>query len=135
MLHLATELMNCPISVLLVDDHPLLRKCLEKELEDDPDLVVVGTAENGSEAVKLVQELAPQVVVMDLAMPVMDGIQATRLILRHTPHPAILMLSVNDDEDCIRQAYEAGADRFVLKNALDFDLAGAIKTLAEVRRQ
>lgn len=133
MLHLATVLMTSPISVLLVDDHPLLRKCLEKELEDDPDLVVVGTAENGAEAVKLVQELAPHVVVMDLAMPVMDGIQATKLILRHTPHPAILMLSVNDEERCIREAFEAGADRFLLKSAADFDLAGAVKALAGAR--
>ncbi len=122
--------MSRPISVLLVDDHPLLRKCLCRALEDDPELVVVGTAANGEEAVKLARELAPQVVVIDLAMPVMDGIQATKLISRQTPQPAILMLSMSDEASCVRRAFEAGVDRFLLKNAAGFDLAGAVKAVA-----
>lgn len=67
--------MDCAISVLLVDDHAFLRKCLQRSVEDDPELTVIGEASNGAEAVELARQLAPRVVVMDLAMPVMDGIE------------------------------------------------------------
>ncbi|MFZ0934130.1 MAG: response regulator transcription factor [Bryobacteraceae bacterium] len=126
--------MVCAISVLLVDDHALLRKSLHRMLEDDPELAVVGEAGNGAEAVELARELAPQVVVMDLAMPVMDGIQAARHILRLAPATAILMLSMSADETCVRQAFEAGAQGYLLKNAVGLDLSGAVKSVATGKR-
>jgi DNA-binding NarL/FixJ family response regulator len=122
------------ISVLLVDDHALLRKSLHRMLDDDPELAVIGEASNGAEAVELARELAPQVVVMDLAMPLMDGIQATRHILRLAPATAILMLSMSAEEACVRTAFEAGAQGYLLKNAVDLDLGGAVKAVATGKR-
>ena len=122
------------ISVLLVDDHALLRKSLHRMLDDDPELAVVGEASNGAEAVELARELAPQVVVMDVAMPLMDGIQATRLILGLAPATAILMLSMNAEEACVRDAFEAGAQGYLLKNAVGLDLGGAVKAVATGKR-
>jgi DNA-binding NarL/FixJ family response regulator len=122
------------ISVLLVDDHALLRKSLHRMLDDDPELAVIGEASNGAEAVALARELAPQVVVMDIAMPLMDGIQATRHILRLAPATAILMLSMNAEEACVRDAFEAGAQGYLLKNAVDLDLGGAVKAVATGKR-
>jgi DNA-binding NarL/FixJ family response regulator len=126
--------MACAISVLLVDDHALLRKSLRRMLEDDPELAVVGEASNGAVAVELARELAPQVVVMDLAMPVMDGIQAARHILRLAPATAILMLSMSAEEKCVRQAFAAGAQGYLLKNAVGLDLSGAVKAVARGKR-
>jgi DNA-binding NarL/FixJ family response regulator len=126
--------MACAISVLLVDDHALLRKSLHRMLEDDPELAVVGEAGNGAEAVELARELAPQVVVMDLAMPVMDGIQAARHILRQAPATAILMLSMSAEEKCVRQAFDAGVQGYLVKNAVDLDLGGAVKSVATGKR-
>ena len=122
------------ISVLLVDDHALLRKSLHWMLDDDPELAVIGEASNGAEAVELARELAPQVIVMDIAMPLMDGIQATRHILRLAPAAAILMLSMNAEEACVRDAFEAGAQGYLLKNAVDLDLGGAVKAVATGKR-
>jgi DNA-binding NarL/FixJ family response regulator len=122
------------ISVLLVDDHALLRKSLHRMLDDDPELAVIGEASNGEEAVELARELAPQVVVMDIAMPLMDGIQATRNILRLAPATAILMLSMNAEEACVRDAFEAGAQGYLLKNAVDLDLGSAVKAVATGKR-
>ena len=122
--------MNYTISVLLVDDHPLLRSCLQRALEDDPELSVVGTAANGAEAVKLAAEVAPHVVVMDLAMPVMDGIEATRRILIRAPQTAVLMLSMNSEQSSFQKAIEAGAKGYLVKNATNFNLADAVKAVA-----
>ena len=122
------------ISVLLVDDHALLRQCLQRMLEDDPELAVIGEARNGAEAVELARELAPQVVVMDLEMPVMGGIQAARHILRLAPATAILMLSMTAEETSVRDAFEAGAQGYLLKNAVDLDLGGAVKAVATGKR-
>ena len=122
------------ISVLLVDDHALLRKSLHRMLDDDPELAVIGEASNGAEAVELARELAPQVIVMDIAMPLMDGIQATRHILRLAPATAITMLSMNAEEACVRDAFEAGAQGYLLKNAVDLDLGGAVKAVATGKR-
>jgi DNA-binding NarL/FixJ family response regulator len=103
-------------------------------LDDDPELAVIGEASNGAEAVELARELAPQVVVMDIAMPLMDGIQATRHILRLAPATAILMLSMNAEEAWVRDAFEAGAQGYLLKNAVDLDLGSAVKAVATGKR-
>ena len=122
--------MSNEITVLLVDDHGLVRKGFRRMLEDDPEIRVVGEATNGQEAIKLAQELHPRVIVMDLAMPGLDGVQATREILKNLPDTAILILSMYSEENYVRNALDAGARGYVLKEALDVDLAGAIKDLA-----
>jgi DNA-binding NarL/FixJ family response regulator len=122
--------MSNEISVLLVDDHGLVRKGFRRMLEDDPEICVVGEATNGQEAIKLAQELHPRVIVMDLAMPGLDGVQATREILKNAPTTAVLILSMYSEENYVRNALDAGARGYVLKEALDVDLAGAIKDLA-----
>ena len=125
--------MSNEISVLLVDDHGLVRKGFRRMLEDDPEIRVVGEALNGLEAIKLAQELHPRVIVMDMAMPGLDGVQATREILKHAPEIAVLILSMYSDENYVRNALDAGARGYLLKEALDVDLAGAIKELAAGR--
>jgi len=122
--------MSSEISVLLVDDHALVRKGFRRMIEDDPDIRVVGEASSGLEAVQLCQQLKPQVIVMDMAMPEMDGVQATREILKRMPKTAILMLSMYAQENYVRNAFDAGALGYILKNANDIDLASAIKEVA-----
>ena len=122
--------MSNEISVLLADDHGLVRKGFRRMLEDDPEIRVVGEATNGQEAIKLAQELHPHVIVMDMAMPGLDGVQATREILKHAPEIAVLILSMYSEENYVRNALDAGARGYLLKEALDVDLAGAIKELA-----
>ena len=119
--------MTEPITVLLVDDHHLVRRGFRRMLEDDPAIRVVGEAANGDEAITLVAELKPDVIVMDSAMPGTGGLAATRAILARTPDAAILMLSMHSEETLVHQALEAGARGYVLKNAVDLDLAAAIK--------
>ena len=99
-------------------------------LEDDPLLRVVGEASDGDEAVRLVDELRPQVVVMDCAMPGTSGLVATRRILATHPDVAILMLSMHTEQTLVSQAIAAGARGYILKSALDLDLAAAVKRVA-----
>jgi DNA-binding NarL/FixJ family response regulator len=122
--------MTPTITVLLVDDHALVRRGFRRLLEDDPAIAVVGEASNGDEAIQLVRELAPQVVVMDAAMPGTGGLAAMRTILASTPDVRILMLSMHSEETLVRQAMDAGARGYVLKNALDLDLAAAVTRVA-----
>jgi len=118
------------ITVLLVDDHALVRRGFRRLLDDDETLEVVGEASNGAEAVRLAQKLHPQVIVMDCALPEMTGLEATRKILHSLPATAILMLSMHSEDTLVRQALDAGARGYVLKNAMDLDLANAIKNVA-----
>jgi len=118
------------ITVLLVDDHALVRRGFRRMLDDDETLEVVGEASNGAEAVELAETLRPQVIVMDCQLPEMTGLDATRKILRSRPGTAILMLSMHSEDTLVRQALEAGARGYVLKNAMDLDLASAIKNVA-----
>jgi DNA-binding NarL/FixJ family response regulator len=99
-------------------------------LEDDPGISVVGEASNGEEAVRLALELKPKVVVMDCALPGISGIDATRRIRAKTPDAAVLMLSMHSEDTLVRQALEAGARGYILKNALELDLVSAIKRVA-----
>ncbi len=119
------------LTVLLVDDHALVRRGFRRILEDEPALQVVGEASDGLEAVELAEQLHPAVVVMDCALPQMNGIEATRHILAKSPKVAILMLSMHSEETLVRQALEAGARGYILKNAMDLDLVAAIKKIAE----
>lgn len=115
------------ITVLLADDHALVRRGFRRLLEDDPDIVVVGEAADGDEAIRLANSLKPRVVMMDCAMPGTSGLAATRKILEHNADALILMLSMHSEETLVRQALAAGARGYVLKDALDLDLAGAVK--------
>jgi DNA-binding NarL/FixJ family response regulator len=122
--------MSDKISVLLVDDHALVRRGFRRMLDDDETLEVIGEASNGAEAVRLAEQLHPQVVVMDCQLPELNGVAATRIILRSHPDTAILILSMHSEDTLVRQALDAGARGYVLKNANDLDLASAIKNVA-----
>jgi DNA-binding NarL/FixJ family response regulator len=118
------------ITVLLVDDHSLVRRGFRRILEDEPDMEVVGEAGNGEEAIRLAKQLDPQVVVMDCALPGMNGLEATRKILDDASDTAVLMLSMHSENTWVRQAIEAGAKGYILKNALDLELGTAIRKVA-----
>jgi len=118
------------ISVLLVDDHALVRRGFRRILEDEPDIVVKGEASDGEEAVKLAKQLHPDVVVMDCALPGINGLVATRQILEHHDDIAVLMLSMHSEDTWVRQALESGARGYMLKNAVDLELVTAIRRVA-----
>ena len=122
--------MATKIKVLLVDDHSLVRRGFRRMLEDESDIAVIGEAGNGEEAVQLARELAPQVIVMDCALPGTSGLAATRRILETDPSKAILMLSMHSEDTLVRQALDAGARGYILKNAVDLELATAIRRVA-----
>jgi DNA-binding NarL/FixJ family response regulator len=122
--------MSRKITVLLADDHPLVRRGFRRLLEDDADIAVVGEASDGDEAIRLAARLRPSVVVMDCAMPKTNGLVATRAILARFPNIAILMLSMHAEDTLVRQALDAGARGYVLKSALDLDLATAVRRVA-----
>jgi len=122
--------MEKKITVLLVDDHSLVRRGFRRMLEDEADMDVIGEAGNGEEAIQLAKELTPQVVVMDCALPGMNGLQATRQIMDNAPSTAVLMLSMHSESTWVRQAIDAGAKGYVLKNALELDLGSAIRKVA-----
>jgi DNA-binding NarL/FixJ family response regulator len=122
--------MSEKISILLVDDHSLVRQGFRRILEDEPDLRVVGEAGDGNEAVRLARELKPTVIVMDCALPGTSGLIATRKILESAPEQVILMLSMHSEETWVRQALDAGARGYVLKNAVDLELPAAIRKVA-----
>ena len=123
--------MEKKIKVLLVDDHSLVRRGFRRMLEDEPSFQVVGEASDGMEAVLLAEQLHPQVIVMDCALPQMSGIEATRRIRAKSPDISILMLSMHSEDTLVRQALEAGARGYILKNAMDLDLVTAIQKIAE----
>ena len=118
------------ISVLLVDDHALVRQGFRRLLEDESDMIVVGEAGDGNEAVRLGKELKPQVIVMDCALPGISGLVAARRILEASPDIAILMLSMHSEETWVRQALDAGARGYILKGAMELELPVAIRKVA-----
>src|SRR5207248_5954521 len=115
------------ISVLLVDDHSLVRRGFRRILEDESDIAVIAEAADGAEAIRLAAALQPKVVVMDCALPRMNGLEATRQILSRQPQTLVLMLSMHPEETLVRQALDAGARGYVLKNAVDLELGAAIR--------
>jgi DNA-binding NarL/FixJ family response regulator len=123
--------MGNKLKVLLVDDHALVRRGFRRMLEDEPSFQVVGEASDGLEAVESAVKFQPDVIVMDCALPQINGIEASRRILAGRPETKILMLSMHSEDTLIRQALEAGAKGYVLKNAMDLDLVSAIKKVAE----
>ena len=115
------------ITVLLADDHPIVREELRALLEDESDIEVVGEAENGRQAVKLTRKLRPCVVVMDISMPLLNGLEATQQILKVVPATKVLILSMHSDGGFVEQAAGLGAAGYVLKGAAFQVLAEAIR--------
>jgi DNA-binding NarL/FixJ family response regulator len=115
------------ISVVLVDDHNLVRLGFRRILEDEPDIEVVAEASNGDDAITLARKLRPDVIVMDCALPGVSGLAATKTILQEFPAQMILMLSMHAEDTLVRQAIDAGARGYILKNAEDIGLGSAIR--------
>ena len=118
------------IRVLLVDDHALVRQGFRRILEDDPHIVVVGEASGGAEAIERETTLSPDVTVMDLAMPEINGLHAAIEILRRRRESRVLILSMHADEQYVRNALDAGVKGYILKNALETDLTRAVHVIA-----
>ena len=118
------------IRILLADDHTVLRSGLRALLSAQADLEVAGEAADGAEALRLAQTIKPDVVVMDIGMPGVSGIDATARIRRELPSTKVLILSMHDDQGYLRQALRAGASGYVLKKAADTELLAAIRAAA-----
>jgi NarL family two-component system response regulator LiaR len=118
-----------PIRILLVEDHEIVREGTRQLLEQAPDLTVIGEAADGGEAVRLATELSPDVVVMDVRLPVLNGIEATKVIKDQHPNMPILILSAYDDDRYVFPLLDAGANGYVLKTTSWAELAQAIRTV------
>lgn len=119
------------IKVLIVDDHAVVRAGLRMLIESDPELTIIGECENGKEAIDQVAELAPDVVLMDVTMPVMNGVEATRIIHDFDNAPAILALTIHEGADYFFQMLQAGVSGYVPKRAAPADLLRAIRVVAD----
>ncbi|WP_424216280.1 response regulator (plasmid) [Streptomyces sp. BI20] len=121
-----------PVTVLLVDDEPLVRAGLRAVLEAQPDIRVVGEAADGASVIPLVRQLRPDVVAMDVRMPLMDGIEATKAVLRTVDAPPkILVVTTFENDEYVYQALRAGADGFLLKRARPAEIVHAVRLVAE----
>jgi DNA-binding NarL/FixJ family response regulator len=118
------------ISVALVDDEPLVRAGLVAIVDSDPELDVIGEAEDGAEAIDLVARTRPDVVIMDVHMPRLDGLEATKLMMAKQQPPRVLILTIFDSDDYVFEALRSGADGFVLKRAHPEELIRAVHTVA-----
>lgn len=119
------------IRVLLAEDHTLVRQGFRRMLEDDPRIEVVGEASTGVTAIDQCTKLKPDVVVMDLSMPELGGVEATAEILKASPGTKVLILSMYSNPAYVRKAFEVGAKGYILKDAIEVDLAQAVTTLAQ----
>jgi two-component system response regulator NreC len=119
------------IRVLLADDHNLIRAGLRRVVASQPDFIVAGEAEDGRQAVAMAEQLKPDVVVMDIGMPLLNGIEAARQIRTTQPETQIVMLSMHSDEGYVLRALKAGAKAYLLKDSAEADLARAIHAAAE----
>jgi DNA-binding NarL/FixJ family response regulator len=122
------------ISVLLADDHGVLRDGIQRLLEANADIRVVAVAQDGLEAVRKAAELPPDVVVMDVAMPALNGLEATRRIVERSSRTAVVMLSMHSSADMVRAAFAAGARGYLLKESAGDEVVKAVRAVAAGRR-
>ncbi|HEU0295407.1 MAG TPA: response regulator transcription factor [Anaerolineales bacterium] len=121
--------MTTKIRILIADDHTLLRNGICALLEDEQDMVIVGEADDGREAVRLAGQLKPHVVLMDIAMPLLNGLEATRQIKREHPEINVLVLTMYDHEEYFREMLEVGASGYIIKRAAATELVSAIRAV------
>ena len=119
------------LRILLADDHTVVRQGLRKVLEERPDWVVVAEAGNGRDAVKQAEELKPDVAILDVAMPLLNGIEATRQIVKRSPATRVLVLTMHSDEAYVNQILKAGATGYLLKDSADVDLIQAVGAVSQ----
>ena len=119
-----------PVRIVLADDHVIVRSGLRLLLERNPDFAVVGEANNGREAIALTGQLHPDLIAMDIAMPLLNGIEAAKRISEEHPRTAVLILSMHSDEAYILRALKAGARGYLLKDSAEADLIGAVKAIS-----
>ena len=120
-----------PVRIVLADDHTVMRNGLRLLLERQPNLQVVGEASDGRQAVTLIENANPDVVIMDIAMPNLNGIEATRQIVTQNPRTAVAILSMHSDESYVIRALKAGARAYLLKDSAEADLLAAVRALTE----
>jgi two-component system, NarL family, response regulator NreC len=118
------------IRILLADDHPMVRSGLIKLLEPYKEFLVVGEAGDGEEAVAMTRKLEPDIVIIDLSMPKLSGIEATKLIRKNNPSSKVLVLTMHDNEEYVYQIFKCGAGGYMLKNSGKDELAAAIRAVA-----
>ncbi len=118
------------LSVLLVEDHAIVRQGIKALLAEEPDIVVVGEAGDGSQALALVQELRPDIVLMDLSLPGVGGIEATRQVRERFPETRVVVLSMHESEEYVYRALRAGASAYVVKQSTSTELALALRAVA-----
>lgn len=126
--------MTSDIRVLLADDHSLVRRGFRRLLDDEPGIQVVGEACSGTEAIELTRKIRPDIIIMDMSMPGLNGTQATIEILKFLPGVGIIILSMYEEANYVRNAMRAGARGYLLKNASEVDLAAAIKDVARGKK-
>src|SRR5580704_17989910 len=119
------------IRILLADDHAVVRQGFKMILGEQPDMEIVGEAGNGREALQLAESLKPDLVVMDVAMPELNGIEATRRMIDVAPHARVLALSMHKDSVYVREILRAGARGYLLKDSIDTDLVSAVRAVAK----
>ena len=116
--------------ILIADDHGIVRDGLKSLLNKQPDMEVVGEAENGQTAVRMAEEYSPDIVIMDMSMPLLNGVEATRLILKNDPNTRVMILSMHSDRQIVKETLEAGASAYVLKSHIFDEMLRALETLA-----
>ena len=122
-----------PIRILLADDHTVVRDGLRALLEKQPDMAVVAEAADGRDSIRLAEEQSPDVVIMDIGMPNLNGIEATRRILAANPRTAVLMLSMHQDESYVLRSLKAGARGYLLKDSLRSEVIDAVRAVFQGR--
>jgi len=120
-----------PITVLLAEDHTIVRKGLRSLLSQTQDIKVIGEAENGREAVKLVEKHHPELVVMDISMPLLNGLEATRQIKKRFPKTQVLILTVHDNEEYLFEIIKAGASGYIIKKAALEEMLMAVQAVSK----